>query len=71
MEAQLRQARPDLLGGIRAWFDGGAYVEAAYFTSEADARKGESASEFEAPQEDFTAMFGEPTYLDLRDPQHT
>ena len=71
LEAQLKKARPDLLGSLRAWFDGGDYVEAAYFTSEDDARKGESSSDFEAPQADFTATFGEPTYTDLRDPHHS
>ena len=43
MLEQLRTARPDLLGGLRVWFDGGAYVEAAYFTSEADARRAEQS----------------------------
>jgi hypothetical protein len=71
MEAQLREARPDLLGGLRVWFDGGSYLEAAYFTSEDEARKGESNPEFEQPQEEFAAMFGEPTYLDLRNVQHS
>jgi hypothetical protein len=71
LEAQLRQARPDLLGGLRVWFDGGDYVEAAYFTSEAEARAGESAAEFEEPQADFAALFGEPIYTDLRDPRHS
>jgi hypothetical protein len=71
LEAQLRTARPDLLGGLRVWFDGGAYLEAAYFTSEDDARKGETSSDFSGPQEDFASAFGEMTYLDLRDPQHS
>jgi hypothetical protein len=71
MMAQLKQARPDLLGGLRIWFDGGAYVEAAYFTSEDDARKGETSSEFEPTQEEYGAMFGDVTYTDLRNPQHT
>ena len=68
MLEQLRSARPDLLGGYRVWFEGGSYIEAAYFTSEADARKGESSSEFAQPQADFETVFGEMTYLDLRDP---
>jgi hypothetical protein len=71
MEAQLRAARPDLLGAIRVWFDGGEYVEAAYFTSEEAARSGESSADFEGPHEEFTSMFGEPTYTDLRNPQHS
>lgn len=71
VEAQLRAARPDLLGGMRLWFDGGDYVEVAYFTSEEAARTGETAAEFQPPREEFQARFGEPTYLDLRDVQHS
>lgn len=69
MLAQLRKARPDLLGSLRVWFDGGAYVEAAYFTSEEDARKGESSSDFTGPQEEYTTLFGELSFTDLRDLQ--
>lgn len=68
MRAQLRAARPDLLGGYRVWFDGGSYVEAAYFTCEADARKGEASPEFSQPQADFDAAFGDMTFIDLREP---
>ena len=68
VEAQIKKARPDLLGGLRVWFDGGSYVEAAYFTSEEEARKGETSTEFEGPQMDFEAVFGTPTYTDLRNP---
>ena len=67
--AELRAARPDLLGGIRVWFDGDAFVEAAYFTSEADARRGESSADFSGPQADYAALYGETTYVDLKDPQ--
>jgi hypothetical protein len=65
---QLQAARPDLLGGIRVWFADGSYAEAAYFTSEADARKGEASDEFAGPGEDFAALFGEITFTDLREP---
>ena len=68
MLEQLRAARPDLLGGLRVWFDGGAYLEAAYFTSEAEARKGEESSDFSEQQQEYLDLFGEPTYIDLRDP---
>jgi len=34
--------RPDLLGGYRAYFADGSFVDVAYFTSEADARAAES-----------------------------
>src|SRR2546430_12656105 len=33
--------RPELLGGLRRWTGPGTYIEAAYFTSEAEAREGE------------------------------
>jgi len=68
MLEQLRAARPDLLGIRRVWFDGGAFVEAAYFTSEADARKGESSAEFSGPQQEYMEQFGDLTFIDLRDP---
>ena len=65
---QLRAARPDLLGGVRVWFDDGSFVEAAYFTSEEDARRGEASSEFTGPGEEFAAVYGVMTFIDLRDP---
>jgi hypothetical protein len=65
---QLRKARPDLLGSVRVWFPGGAFAEAAYFTSEADARKGEASNEFQGQEEEFAAVYGDMTYIDLRDP---
>ena len=68
MLEQLRAARPDLLGGLRMWFGGGSCVEVAYFTSEADARKGESSEEFEGPGEEFAALFGDMSFVDLKKP---
>jgi hypothetical protein len=68
MLEQLRAARPDLLGGLRVWLDGGAYLEAAYFTSETDARKNEASAEFAGPHAEYAALFGEMTFTDLRDP---
>jgi hypothetical protein len=71
MLEQLRRARPDLLGSLRVWFPDGRFVDTAYFTSEAAARKGESSSEFEGPAEEFNALFGDMTFTDLRDPMLT
>ena len=67
--AELRAARPDLLGSVRVWFEGGAFAEAAYFSSEADARKGEASDDFSGSQEEFANVFGEMTFVDLRKPQ--
>ena len=50
------------------WFGGGSCVEVAYFTSEADARKGESSEEFEGPGEEFAALFGDMSFVDLKKP---
>jgi hypothetical protein len=63
--------RPDLLGGLRIWTGPDSCVDVAYFTSEAEARKGEQA---EMPDElrklmgEFEGM-GQTDYLDLTDPQ--
>jgi hypothetical protein len=68
MLEQLRAARPDLIGAVRVWFAGGAFAEAAYFTSEEDARRGESSTDFSGPEQEFAKLYGEMTYIDLRDP---
>jgi hypothetical protein len=68
MLEQLRAARPDLLGGLRVWFDGGDVLEAAYFTSETDARHAEKSSAFDEPQQDFASLYDNMTYVDLTNP---
>jgi hypothetical protein len=65
---QLRAARPDLLGSVRVWFPGDSFVDVAYFTSEEDARRGETSSDFEGPGEELAALFGEMRFTDLRAP---
>ena len=64
--AELHAARPDLLGAVRVWQPDGSFVEAAYFISEDDALRGESSSEFAGPQQEYTELFGEMTFTDLR-----
>jgi hypothetical protein len=68
---QLRSARPDLLGSFRVWFPDGSFVDVAYFTSEEAARKGEKSAEFEGSEEEFRAVYGEMTFIDLKDPMRT
>ena len=53
---------------LRVWFDDGSYVEAAYFTSESDARTGEKADDFAGPQQEYVELFGDMSFIDLRDP---
>jgi hypothetical protein len=66
-------ARKDLLGVFRVWTGPDSSVEAAYFTSEAEARAGESG---EMPEElksviaEFHDM-GETEYFDLKSPHIT
>ena len=62
--------RPDILGGLRAWTGTDTCIDVMYFTSEADARKGEQAEmpdELKEAMGDFEGM-GETEYLDLADP---
>jgi hypothetical protein len=62
--------RPDLLGGVRIWTVPDACFDVAYFTSEADARKGEQAEMPEEMQQLMTESqgIGDPEYFDLTDP---
>jgi hypothetical protein len=63
--------RPDLIGVLRTWTGPDEYVEVAYFTSEAEAREGETK---EPPPEladqmgEFEDMMANVEFLDLRDP---
>lgn len=41
-EAVMRRERPDIIGGITLWGEDGRFVDANYFTSEAEARAAES-----------------------------
>jgi len=64
--------RPDLLGGLRVWTGPDACVDVAYFTSEAEARKGEKAEmpeELQQIMSEFQEGMGEVEYFDLTDPQ--
>jgi hypothetical protein len=63
--------RPDIIGGLRAWTGPDSCIDVMYFTSEAEARKGEQApmpDKLTEAMGDFSGM-GETEYLDLVDPQ--
>ena len=63
--------RPDLLGGIRVWTGATAYIEAAYFTSEAEARKNEQNEPppgFAEDFGDFIEMMSTVEFLSITDP---
>jgi hypothetical protein len=64
--------RPDLLGVVRVWTGPDRYVEAAYFTSEAEARVGEKAElpdELKEMMGEFEEVMANTEFLDLTDPQ--
>jgi hypothetical protein len=69
-EAELRQARPDILGMLVAWHgDGRSFTQAVYFTSEADTRKLEKQTEDNRLRSEFMDQFdGPPTFYDLPNP---
>jgi hypothetical protein len=64
--------RPDLIGGLRVWTGPDRYIEANYFTSEADARAGEKAElpdDVQALMGEFQEIMANTEFLDLTDPQ--
>lgn len=70
-EAQLREGRPEIIGGVQGRFGDDGYVFAVYFRSEEAARSGES----QEPPEDVKAMLeervrlmGDVQYYDLHQP---
>lgn len=70
MESDLRQARPDIVGGFVAWHGDGGFTQLVYFSSEAEARAAESAMQGDsAAQEWMELMDGPITFLDLRNPE--
>jgi hypothetical protein len=74
---QMKEIRPDVMGGIVAWHpQNGRFTNAIYFTSEAEARAKEkevsSSPEFEKFMSDWQAISdGEPNYLDLSEPWYS
>jgi hypothetical protein len=63
--------RPDILGGIAAIGDDGTFVQAVYFTSEAEAREGEQKPmppEMRDMMEESQANTTEITFIDLTSP---
>jgi CRISPR/Cas system CMR-associated protein Cmr5 small subunit len=69
--AQYAHLRPDLIGGVVAIHENGLFTQAAYFTSEAEAR----AAESKEPPEEMKAVMDEENdliqglaYIDLEQP---
>ena len=63
--------RPDIIGGLRAWTGADSCVDVMYFTSQEEARKGESAEvpeELQKAMADFGSM-AQVEFIDLPNPQ--
>lgn len=70
LEPELVAMRPDVVGALCAWHGDGGFTQAIYFTSEAAARAGESATEdAEAGARLMDLIDGEIEFLDLTEPQ--
>jgi hypothetical protein len=68
-EGQLKELRPDLIGGIDIYQPDGSYISVAYFTSEAEARKNEKAMGDDPMMGEYMShMDGEITFLDITEP---
>jgi hypothetical protein len=67
----VHQARPEIIGGLMMDVGDGRFVDAIYFTSEEEARRGEQAEmpeDMRAEMEEGMAMMGDVSYLDLHHP---
>ncbi|MDQ5814948.1 MAG: hypothetical protein M3516_01445 [Actinomycetota bacterium] len=74
MEQQMKEARPDVIGGVTAWHpENGRFTSVLYFTNETEARAQEKNMETADGFEEFMAEYqkisdGEPKFLDLTEP---
>ncbi|MDQ4142240.1 MAG: hypothetical protein M3198_00590 [Actinomycetota bacterium] len=76
-QSQMKEMRPDVIGGIVAWHvDDASFTNAIYFTSEAEARAKEketsSSPEFEEFLREWQSISaGEPRYFDISEPWYS
>lgn len=68
---RIREARPELIGWVRAWYGDSEFTQFVYFTSEAEARAKEAEPpppEAEAAMAEMGDVLGDVRYFDLREP---
>jgi hypothetical protein len=65
---EMRQQRPDIIGGTFALTDGGTFINTVAFTDEASAREGEKDS---SPPEEMQSLMRDLRYFDLHNPWFT
>lgn len=66
-EAEMRETRPDLIGGISAW-QGLDFSSFVYFRSEEEARKAEAAQEGSQEGAEWMESIDDLKFIDLRRP---
>ena len=67
----LREMRPEIIGGTFAISDDGNYFQTVYFTDEASARKGEQTEPPEEVRAELESMMAGATFYDLTAPWFT
>jgi hypothetical protein len=70
-EDSMAGVRPDVIGGIRVWTGTDTYVEAVYFTSEAEARANEALelpAEAQALMTEYQGLVEDLHYFDISEP---
>lgn len=70
-EDDMAKMRPDVMGGLVVW-DGDNFVQSIYFTSEKEARAGESQDvpeEAQKQMEEMNSLMKDVEYLDLTEPK--
>jgi hypothetical protein len=68
---EVHQSRPEIIGGLMMDVGDGRWVDAIYFTSEDEARRGETAEmseEMRAEMEEGMKLMGDVSYFDLHHP---
>lgn len=69
---QLAALRPEIIGGVSGWNDRGHFTQAVYFTSEAEARRGEETmgddEDMARQVEEWMSHVENIRYLDIPDP---
>ena len=69
MDEQIRSARPDVIGGFVAWGPDDGFSQFMYFTSEAEARKGEQGEQMNDEQmQEYQKLVRDVKYIDLTEP---
>ena len=71
VRGDLRESRPEILGGIIGWAGDRDFVQVMYFIDEQQARAGEQSMASNPRMAAWGQMIEEqPTFLDLRDPTY-